>query len=112
MRGVVRARAGDDVRVAADLVEHRLEQRELLVVGQRRRLAGRAGEHEAVGAVVDEVAGERARRGDVERAVVAERRDHRRDDATERRGSALSHAGIVRARVPFPPAADGQLNGT
>ncbi len=81
VRRVVGARVRDHARIRSDLVEHRLEQRELLVVGQRRALAGRAGEHEALGAVLHEVAGERARGVQVERAVGAERRRHCGADA-------------------------------
>ena len=58
--GRVRAGAGDDGRPVADLVERGLVEREALVVGERRRLAGRPGHDEPVGAVLDEVRRERA----------------------------------------------------
>ena len=58
--GRVRARAGDDGRAIADLVDGGLVQLETLVVRERRRLARRPGDDEPVGAVRDEVRGERA----------------------------------------------------
>ena len=97
MGGVVGAGAGDDGGLAADLVDDGRAQRELLVVAQRRRLAGRAGEDEPVGAVLDEVrASERApsRSSD---AVGGERGDHRRDDAPERR----SRSGFAAHELRF-----------
>ena len=57
--GRVGARARDDGRAISDLVDRRLVQREALVVGERRRLARRPRHDEAVGAVRDEVCGER-----------------------------------------------------
>ena len=51
VRRRVRAGARDDRRPVADLVERRLVQPEPLVVGERRRLAGRSGDDEPVGAV-------------------------------------------------------------
>ena len=59
VRGGVRAGARDHGRPLADLVDRRRPQLELLLVGQRRRLAGRRGHDEAVRAVVD--SGARAR---------------------------------------------------
>ncbi len=79
--GVVGAGAGDERHV--DRGAHGRPELHLLVVGQRGRLAGGAGQHEAVVAVVDEPAGQRDRAVDVERAVVVERRDHRREHSTE-----------------------------
>ena len=58
MRGVVGAGAGDHGALAADLVDHGLPQVQLLGVGERRRLAGGAGDDEAVVAVVDQAAGQ------------------------------------------------------
>ena len=55
MRGVVRARVGDDGGAVADGVDRCREELELLPVLKRRRLAGRAGDDEAVGAVVHQV---------------------------------------------------------
>ena len=70
MRGRVRARAGDDGGVVADRLERRAEQVEPLAVGQRRALAGRPGDDDAVGAVLDEVARERLERVEVDATVV------------------------------------------
>ena len=83
MARVVRARAGDDGRAVADLVERRAVELEALVVGERRALPRRAGDDEAVGAVVDEVARERAEALQVDRAVPLERRHDRGEDLTE-----------------------------
>ena len=58
---------------------------ESLVVGEHRRLAGGAGDDEAVVAVVLQVAGQRAGDVEIERAVVVERRDHRREHTAETR---------------------------
>ena len=85
VRGVVGPGVGDDVRVATDLLEHRLEQRELLGVGERRRLAGRAREHEPVAQPFATRCRASARRGTRGRASRRrERRDHRGQDAAER----------------------------
>ena len=76
---VVRAGAGDDARALAHRFDRRPEEIELLLVGQRRGLAGRAADDEAVGAVVDEKRRELAEALEVDRAVLLERRHHRRD---------------------------------
>ena len=77
MARVVGAGAGDDGRAVADLVERGGVELEPLVVGERRALARRAGDDEAVGAVVDEVARERAEAVEIDRAVSLERRHDR-----------------------------------
>ena len=69
VRGVVGAGPGDHRRLVADLVEDSVEEAHLLVVGQGRRLASGAGDHEAVAAVVDQAAGQAAGRVEVDRAV-------------------------------------------
>ena len=61
-----------------------VDQRDHLVVAQRRRLAGRPAHDEAVGAVGEQVPAERDRRLLVHAAVRAERGDHRRQQAFER----------------------------
>ena len=71
MARVVRAGARDDGRPVADSLERGGTEREPLVVGERRRLAGRAGDDEAVGAVVDEVARERAKAVQVDASRLA-----------------------------------------
>ena len=48
VRGVVGSRACDDACAIADGVQHRAQQRDLLVVGGRRRFTGGAGQHQAV----------------------------------------------------------------
>ena len=81
--GRVRARAGDDGRPLADGADGDAEELEALVFGQRRRLARRAGDDETVRAVVDEMVRERREAVEVDRAVLAERRDDRRQDFAE-----------------------------
>ena len=82
---------GDDGRAVADLVERRRVELEALVVGERRALARRAGDDEAVRAVVDEVARERAEAVEVDRAVPLERRHDRGQHLAE-------HAPILQPR--------------
>ena len=59
------------------------KQLEPLAVLERRALARRAGDDEAVGAVVDEVAAERLERVVVDRARLVERRHDRGEDSAE-----------------------------
>ena len=82
----VRARAGDHGRPLPHLVDGRGPELELLVVGQRRRLAGRRGDDEPVRAAVDHVARERAEPVVVDGAVLVERRHDRRQNLAEHRG--------------------------
>ena len=98
MRGRVRAGAGDDRRVVADRLERGAEEVEPLVVGERRALAGRAGDDDAVGAVLDEVPRQPLERVEVDRAVLAERRHDRGQDVAEH---AHSTAGILAAMARF-----------
>src|SRR4029077_10704406 len=79
----VGAGAGDHGRAIADGVDRRGVQLEALVVGQGRRLARRARDHQPVGAVVDEVARQLAEPVVVDRAVLPERRHDRRQDLTQ-----------------------------
>ena len=69
--------------LVADRLERRAEQVEPLAVRQRRALAGRPGDDDAVRAVLDEVARERLERVEVDAAVGVERRDHRRQHVAE-----------------------------
>ena len=62
---------GDHRRAVADLVDRCVVQGEALVVGERRRLARRPGDDEAVRAVLHEVRGQRAERLEIDRAVRA-----------------------------------------
>jgi hypothetical protein len=79
--GVVGASARDDRAVGADLLHDQLDEADLLVVGQRRRLTGRARHDEAVGAVRQQMAGNRHGRVVVDAAVGMERRDHGRQQS-------------------------------
>ena len=83
MARVVGARARDDGRAVADLVDRGGVELEPLVVGEGRALARRPGDDEAVGAVVDEVARERAETVQIDRAVPLERRHDRGQDLAE-----------------------------
>ena len=80
---VVRACAGDHGRAVADRLDSRAEELELLLVAQRRRLAGRAADDEPVGAVLDEKARELTEPLEVDGPVHAERRHHRGDHGAE-----------------------------
>ena len=84
MRGVVRAGARDHGRPVADLVQDGVEQAQLLVVGERRRLAGRARRRRARGSRRRPGGGRAAAaRVEVDRAVVVERRHHRGEHAAD-----------------------------
>ena len=74
--GVVGSGAGDHAGAVTDSVQHRTQQRDLLVIGGRRRFTGGARQHQAVAAGVHEVCGEPRRGGGVERTVGPERRHH------------------------------------
>jgi hypothetical protein len=74
---VVGARTGDDPGTVADRLEHRAQQRDLLVVGGGRRLSRGARQHQAIAAGVDEVGGEPGRCIGVQRPVRLERSHHR-----------------------------------
>src|SRR5215211_1362672 len=81
--GVVRARAADEKSPAADLLLHRTKKIELLLVGERGRLTGRAGDHEPVGPLLDEAARQRAGGVEVEGSPLVEGRHHRGDHARD-----------------------------
>ncbi len=72
--GVEAARSGHERH--GDRLPHRGPEVDRLVVGQRRGLAGGAGQHQAVGALVDQPRGQRRGTVQVQRQVVVERRDH------------------------------------
>ena len=114
--GVVGAGAADQQRLVADLGAHRVQQLDLLAVGQRRALAGGAGEHQPVRAVLEQVGGEPpgARRG--RRAVLAERRRHRGDHSFDRASCGEPSApGVVVGWRPAhhqPPASTAGRIGT
>ena len=71
--GVVGAGAADQQHLVADLGPDRAQQLDRLLVGQGRALAGRAGDHEAMRAVLEQVGGEAARGVVVDRPVLVER---------------------------------------
>ena len=83
--GVVGARAADHRSPAADLVDHRAQQRDVLLVVEGRRLARRPGDDDAVRAVLDQVGRELSRRGLVHPAVGVERGRHRGQDSFDLR---------------------------
>ena len=83
MGGRVRAGAGDDRRAVADGVDDGGVELELLLVGERRRLARRPGDDQPVRAVVDEELGQLAELVEVDRAVGMERRHARGEDLAE-----------------------------
>ena len=78
---VVRARAGDDRALSPGLARDQLDEPGLLVVGQRRGLAGGAGDDQAVGPVGEQVLRHRHGRVVVDAAVRLERRDHGREQS-------------------------------
>ncbi len=77
---VVGARAGDDRLARRALGDRQLDQRELLLVGERRGLAGGGGDHEAVRAVRSEVVHQRHERLLVDTQLRVERRHDRRQN--------------------------------
>ena len=81
VRGVVGAGAADQQHLVADLLAHRPQQDQRLLVGQGRRLAGRAGDHQAVRAVLEQVGRQLQRCGLVDGTALIERRRHRSKDS-------------------------------
>ena len=81
--GAVVARAGDHRRARADDVLHLGPEADLLGDRQRRRLAGGAGDDEAVGAGVEQRDRQPPRLRVVDGAVGYERRDHGGEDPAE-----------------------------
>ena len=73
----VRPRPRDHRAAVADGIDGRLEELLPLVVGERRRLAGRPGDDDPVRAVLEQEGRERPERVEVDRAVLAERRHDR-----------------------------------
>ena len=80
---VVRPGPGDDRSPALRHLDHGPVEVELLPVPKRGGLAGRARHHQALGAGVEQVPREGLGPVEVERVVVVERRDHRRDHRAE-----------------------------
>jgi hypothetical protein len=80
---VVAAGAGDDVGTAAHGILDGTPEVALLPVGKGRSLAGRAGDHQAVGAVVDQPAGQLLGLPKVDIAFGIERSHHRGDEISE-----------------------------
>ena len=90
MAGVVRPRAGDQRHV--DRGPHRLPHRDLLVVGEHRRLAGRPGHDEGVVALGDQPLGQGGGALEVDATVLVERGDHGGDQGSEARHQVASCA--------------------
>jgi hypothetical protein len=80
---LVRAAARDDLRAAAGDLFADLDQPDLLGVGERGGLAGRARDDDAVGAVVDHVVDVLLDPGPIDLAVSRERRDERDEHLSE-----------------------------
>ena len=97
VRGGVGADAGHHPGPVADRVLHRLQDHGGLGHRRRRRLPGRAGHHDPVVAVRDQVFGDPRRALRVDRPVVVERGGHRREDGAER-----SYGHDLRLSVPRP----------
>jgi hypothetical protein len=86
--GVVRPGARDDGGVTA-LRDGQLEQPALLLVVQRRALAGRSGDHDSGRAVGQQMVHEIDGGGLVNAAAVVERGDHRGEHASDRHRARL-----------------------
>ena len=67
----------------ARLVDHELDEPEVLLVVERGRLTGRSADHDAVGAVLQQVVKQAHGRGLVDAAVGVEGRHHRRENRSE-----------------------------
>ena len=76
MAGVVGAAAADQRNALPDLGSDGSQQRDLLTVVERGRLPGAAGDHEAVGPVLEQVDRQPAGRGEVHVAIPVERGRH------------------------------------
>ena len=83
VRGRVRPRAGDDRRPVADRRDRRPQELEPLLVGERRRLTGRAGDDDPVGSVLDEEPAELLVAVVVDTTVGVEGRHRRGQDLAE-----------------------------
>ena len=78
---VVGARAGHHRALGAELGDQQADELDLLLVGHRRGLAGGAGDHQPVGAVLEQVPADADGRLLVDRAVRRERRHDRGEQA-------------------------------
>ena len=83
MAGVVGARSGDDRDAVGALRDRELDEPELLLVGERRGLARRPADDEAVGAVGGEVVHQRDERVLVDAQLLVERGDDRGDQGAD-----------------------------
>ena len=81
--GRIRARTGDHGRAVSHRLDRRREEGQPLVVAERRRLAGRAGDDDAVRARLDEMAAEARKRVQVDGSVPAEGRGYGCQDIAE-----------------------------
>ena len=94
MARVVGAGAADHGGLVADLVLDGRAAARLLLVAEGRRLAGGAGDDDAVGAVLDQVAARACRAARlVHRAVLGERGHHRREHACDAQPSRSGYRG-------------------
>ena len=95
--GVVGSGAGDDGGAAAHGVLDGAEHAEVFLVGEGGRFAGGSGDHQAVAAVVHELAGQFCRLLVVHCAVLGERRDHGGQERTKGRDvrGSVSHGKNV-----------------
>jgi hypothetical protein len=92
MLGVVGARTRQYLGPVTDGIDHRPDQIRLLRGVRGRRLTGRAVEDDAVMTVLDQVHSECGRGVEIDGPIVRHRRDHGREQGTERAGSGLGHA--------------------
>src|SRR5262249_9452299 len=106
VRGRVRSGVGDAGRAVADFVDRGREELQLLLVGQGRRLAGRPGDDDAVGAVFDQVARQAAEAFEVDGAVRVERRQHRGEDLSQHAPSLLGVENVLVREAGLQDAAE------
>ena len=91
---VVRAGTGDDREIVGALAHGKFDHREVLLVGERRSLAGRAGDDHAIAAGGGQVFEDANERSLVHGAVGVERGDHSGQDCSKFR-----HATSIRAAL-------------
>jgi dihydrofolate reductase len=106
--GVVGPDPGHHGGAVPDRLDDRAQQPTVLLGAGRRRLAGRPGDDHAVVAVGDEVLRDPGGTVEVDRPVVVERGDHRRQHAAERgRRECHGAKAIASPGVAWRPSLDG-----